>query len=319
MSHSGAALGVIKTMIVDTGLPGNSGIGEVGLTMRYLRSGLRRVVTVLVTLTALAAIVGSSSAGCKPPTASVGYKPPYVPIQVSANTLGELTVSFNPEIVTPIGTFSAEVSPPPVDIGSDGTLLAIRHWRQDTQETVVSLFQVRGIAESDAKLVVNGDTDVKVSREGTTTIIDVPVNATSFTIEVDKPEAVEMRDTGSTTTWSEPSPTPSPTGTELPIAAASTTPTETPVAEPLRMPIDDVESITGRGTLVTGVIEQGAVRTGDSIVIVAQGKKPIPSVVAALVVSGKAGDRGETGDTVGVLLRGVSPTAVATGDVLRAP
>jgi hypothetical protein len=118
--------------------------------------------------------------------------------------------------VTPIGTFSAEVSPPPVDIGSDGALLAIRHWRQDTQETVVSLFQVRGIAKSNAELVVNGDTDVEVSREGTTTIIDVPVNATSFTIEVDKPEAVEMRDTDSTTTWSEPSPTPSPTGTEVP-------------------------------------------------------------------------------------------------------
>jgi elongation factor Tu len=85
-----------------------------------------------------------------------------------------------------------------------------------------------------------------------------------------------------------------------------------------RMRIEDVSSIRGRGTLVTGRIEQGTVAAGDGVEIVGPGAKPTASVVTAVTVSGKLIERGHPGDTVGVLLRAVDPNKVTRGQVLRA-
>jgi elongation factor Tu len=86
-----------------------------------------------------------------------------------------------------------------------------------------------------------------------------------------------------------------------------------------RMSIDHAEVITGRGTMVTGRIVQGQVRTGDPVVIVAKSAEPVPSVVTAVVTSGKSVASATAGDTVGVLLRGVKLEAAAKGNVLQSP
>jgi elongation factor Tu len=85
-----------------------------------------------------------------------------------------------------------------------------------------------------------------------------------------------------------------------------------------RMRIEDISSIRGRGTLVTGPIEQGAVAAGDGVEIVGSGAKPTASIVLAVTVSGKLIERGHAGDTVGVLLRGVDANKVTRGQMLRA-
>ena len=91
-----------------------------------------------------------------------------------------------------------------------------------------------------------------------------------------------------------------------------------PPKQQFRMRIEDVSSIRGRGTLVTGPIEQGAVAVGDGVEIVGPGAKPTASVVLAVTMSGKLIERGHAGDTVGVLLRAVDPNQVTRGQVLRA-
>jgi elongation factor Tu len=93
---------------------------------------------------------------------------------------------------------------------------------------------------------------------------------------------------------------------------------EKPSKQRFRMRIQDVSSIRGRGTLVTGPIEQGAVAAGDGVEIVGPGANPTASVVLAVTVSGKLIERGHAGDTVGVLLRGVDAKQVTRGQVLRA-
>jgi elongation factor Tu len=93
-----------------------------------------------------------------------------------------------------------------------------------------------------------------------------------------------------------------------------------PTAQPFRMPIDHVRVITGRGTMVTGRVQQGTIKTGDPVVIVAPGANPIPSVVTGLeVLSGTLVDRAQAGDTVGLLLRGVKSTAIGNDHVVQAP
>jgi elongation factor Tu len=84
------------------------------------------------------------------------------------------------------------------------------------------------------------------------------------------------------------------------------------------MRIEDVSSIRGRGTLVTGPIEQGAVAVGDGVEIVGSGAKPTASVVTGVYMSGKVIERGHAGDTVSVLLRAVDPNQVIRGQVLQA-
>jgi translation elongation factor EF-Tu-like GTPase len=97
-------------------------------------------------------------------------------------------------------------------------------------------------------------------------------------------------------------------------------PTKRPAFQSLKMSIDKVGTIPGRGTMVIGTIQEGAIETGASVVIVAPGtKQRISSVATALQVSGKLVDRAEAGDTVSVLLRGVKREEVARGHLLQAP
>ncbi|MBH54968.1 MAG: elongation factor Tu [Opitutaceae bacterium] len=90
------------------------------------------------------------------------------------------------------------------------------------------------------------------------------------------------------------------------------------IDQPFLMSIEDVFSITGRGTVVTGRIERGIVKVGDTIEIVGL-KETQSTVVTGVEMFRKLLDQGQAGDNVGVLLRGVDKTAVQRGQVLAAP
>jgi elongation factor Tu len=91
-----------------------------------------------------------------------------------------------------------------------------------------------------------------------------------------------------------------------------------PLDKPFLMPIEDVMSITGRGTVVTGKVEQGVVKVGDTVEIV--GLRPTQSTVATGVeMFRKLLDEGRAGDNIGVLLRGTKKEEVERGQVLAKP
>jgi elongation factor Tu len=93
---------------------------------------------------------------------------------------------------------------------------------------------------------------------------------------------------------------------------------ERPRDQPFLMPIEDVFSISGRGTVVTGRIERGVVKVGEEVEIV--GIKPtVKSVVTGVEMFRKLLDQGEAGDIVGCLLRGIDRDAVERGQVLCKP
>ena len=93
---------------------------------------------------------------------------------------------------------------------------------------------------------------------------------------------------------------------------------ERPRDQPFLMPIEDVFSISGRGTVVTGRIERGVVKVGEEVEIV--GIKPtVKSVVTGVEMFRKLLDQGEAGDNVGCLLRGIDREAVERGQVLCKP
>ncbi len=93
---------------------------------------------------------------------------------------------------------------------------------------------------------------------------------------------------------------------------------ERPKDRPFLMPIEDVFSISGRGTVVTGRVEQGIVRTGDEIEIVGI-KDTTKTVVTGVEMFRKLLDQGEAGDNLGCLLRGTKREDVERGQVLAAP
>jgi elongation factor Tu len=106
---------------------------------------------------------------------------------------------------------------------------------------------------------------------------------------------------------------------ELMAAVDEYVPTpERPLDRPFQMPIEDVFSITGRGTVVTGRVEQGIVKVGEEVEIV--GIRPTRKTVATGVeMFRKLLDEGRAGDNVGVLLRGVGKDEVERGQVLAKP
>lgn len=90
------------------------------------------------------------------------------------------------------------------------------------------------------------------------------------------------------------------------------------IDQPFLMPIEDVFSISGRGTVVTGRVERGQVKVGDEIEIV--GIKPtVKTVVTGVEMFRKILDVGQAGDNIGVLLRGIKKDEVERGQVLAAP
>ena len=106
---------------------------------------------------------------------------------------------------------------------------------------------------------------------------------------------------------------------ELMDAVDSYIPTpERPIDQPFLMPIEDVMTITGRGTVVTGRVERGEVKLQDEVEIV--GIKPsAKTVVTGVEMFRKLLDQAEAGDNIGVLLRGVQRTDVERGQVLAKP
>lgn len=94
------------------------------------------------------------------------------------------------------------------------------------------------------------------------------------------------------------------------------------VDQPFLMPVEDVFSITGRGTVATGRIERGVIKVGEPVEIIGMmppGEKPITSTVTGVEMFRKLLDRGEAGDNAGLLLRGVEKDQISRGMVICAP
>jgi elongation factor Tu len=85
------------------------------------------------------------------------------------------------------------------------------------------------------------------------------------------------------------------------------------------MPVEDVFSITGRGTVATGRIETGIINTGDPVDIIGMGADKLKSVVTGVEMFRKILDRGEAGDNAGLLLRGIDKDAITRGMVIAKP
>jgi elongation factor Tu len=89
--------------------------------------------------------------------------------------------------------------------------------------------------------------------------------------------------------------------------------------KPFLMPVEDVFSITGRGTVATGRIETGVANTADSVDIIGFGDEKMSSTITGVEMFRKILDRGEAGDNVGLLLRGVDKAAIRRGMVICKP
>jgi elongation factor Tu len=91
------------------------------------------------------------------------------------------------------------------------------------------------------------------------------------------------------------------------------------VDKPFLMPVEDVFSITGRGTVATGRIERGVANVGDAVEIIGLKEAAVKSTVTGVEMFRKLLDRGEAGDNVGLLLRGIEKTDIERGMVVCAP
>lgn len=94
------------------------------------------------------------------------------------------------------------------------------------------------------------------------------------------------------------------------------------VDQPFLMPVEDVFSITGRGTVATGRIERGVIKVGEPVEIVGmqkEGEKPMTSTITGVEMFRKLLDRGEAGDNAGLLLRGIDKEDIKRGQVICAP
>jgi len=85
------------------------------------------------------------------------------------------------------------------------------------------------------------------------------------------------------------------------------------------MPVEDVFSITGRGTVATGRIERGVIKTGDPVQILGMGAENLTSTITGVEMFRKILDRGEAGDNVGLLLRGIEKEQICRGMVICKP
>jgi elongation factor Tu len=91
------------------------------------------------------------------------------------------------------------------------------------------------------------------------------------------------------------------------------------IDKPFLMPVEDVFSITGRGTVATGRIERGVINSGDDVDIIGMQEKSMKSTVTGVEMFRKILDRGEAGDNVGLLLRGVEKNDIRRGMVVAKP
>ena len=110
--------------------------------------------------------------------------------------------------------------------------------------------------------------------------------------------------------------------TVVELMAAVDTWIEEPLREidkPFLMPIEDVFSITGRGTVATGRIETGVANTGDPVEIIGMGAEKLTSTITGIEMFRQILDRGEAGDNAGILLRGIEKTQISRGMVIVKP
>ena len=91
------------------------------------------------------------------------------------------------------------------------------------------------------------------------------------------------------------------------------------IDKPFLMPVEDVFTITGRGTVATGRIEMGIVNTGDPLEILGMGAEKLTSTCTGVEMFRKILDRGEAGDNVGILLRGIEKAQIKRGMVICKP
>ena len=91
------------------------------------------------------------------------------------------------------------------------------------------------------------------------------------------------------------------------------------IDKPFLMPVEDVFSITGRGTVATGRIETGVIHTGDEVQIIGLGAEGLKSVVTGVEMFRKILDEGQAGDNVGLLLRGIDKNEIKRGMVITKP
>jgi len=91
------------------------------------------------------------------------------------------------------------------------------------------------------------------------------------------------------------------------------------IDKPFLMPVEDVFSITGRGTVATGRIETGVILSGDPVDIIGMGAEKLKSVVTGVEMFRKILDRGEAGDNTGLLLRGIDKDEIRRGMVVAKP
>lgn len=91
------------------------------------------------------------------------------------------------------------------------------------------------------------------------------------------------------------------------------------VDQPFLMPVEDVFSITGRGTVATGRIERGVINVGESVDIIGLGTEKLSSTITGVEMFRKLLDRGEAGDNAGLLLRGIEKTDIRRGMVICKP
>ncbi|MGM9795415.1 MAG: elongation factor Tu [Candidatus Aphodosoma sp.] len=91
------------------------------------------------------------------------------------------------------------------------------------------------------------------------------------------------------------------------------------IDKPFLMPVEDVFSITGRGTVATGRIETGVIKVGDAVEIIGLGAEKLTSTVTGVEMFRKLLDEGEAGDNVGLLLRGIDKNEVKRGMVITHP
>ena len=92
-----------------------------------------------------------------------------------------------------------------------------------------------------------------------------------------------------------------------------------PIDQPFLMPVEDVFTITGRGTVATGRVERGTIKVGDAVEIVGLADKPKDTVVTGVEMFRKILDLAEAGDNIGALLRGIDRKDVERGQVLAKP
>ena len=91
------------------------------------------------------------------------------------------------------------------------------------------------------------------------------------------------------------------------------------IDKPFLMPIEDVFSITGRGTVATGRIETGIANTGDPVEIIGMGAEKLNSTITGIEMFRQILDRGEAGDNAGILLRGIEKSMISRGMVIVKP